>query len=350
MLRRHDHYSAYHSLRSCLIGASLTGLLALAGCGDDDSSDTGTPTDQAGTEAGSGALYLIAATVLAGDQTETYLVTSPTFDESTKLDPTNGPKLLGGVSPVVHDGSAFVPDSNGPVLLRYNVDASDRLVKVGELSFAGVGVTTISSSHIYVVDKTKAYVFDPAGLRMIVWNPSTMTLTGKQIDLAAIAAEGYRPNVILEYMGARKRGDELIAPVSWQDQDGNSRFASGLVVINHVTDEFVSADFDTRCGESMTSIEAPNGDIYFLPPAWTSTIHYFTDMHQPTCAPRVAFGDTKFDKGEPWDLSALGSGSAAAGGIPDGENGFFFASIDRALSKVSGAFGTMTSRPSSHMK
>src|SRR5688572_10954291 len=89
----------------------LLGLTAIIGCGSDDSDVTTADVD---TGAVAGPLYLIAASFLTGDQTETYLVTSTSFDETTIVDPTDGPKLLGGIVPVVRNGSVFVPDSNGP--------------------------------------------------------------------------------------------------------------------------------------------------------------------------------------------------------------------------------------------
>ena len=42
-------------------------------------------------------------------------------------------------------------------------------------------------------------------------------------------------------------------------------------------------------------------------------------------------GENSFDPSYTLDLSALGTGSAAAGAIPDGQNGFLFASVDPAL-------------------
>lgn len=323
--------------RSRLAGAVLTGFIAMttSACESDDPDDKPSVDRDDRSSRSDGAksdpLYLIASTFITGDDKETYLVTSPTFDESTKIDPTDGPKVLGGVDPVVRNQSAFVPAENGPVIVRYDLDDDDRLVKADELSFAGVGLTSITSTQIYAVSDTKAYVFDPAGARIIVWNPKTMTLAGKEIDLAEAGAKGWKPNLILEYMGPRRRGDQLIIPLSWQDQDGNSRVASGLVVVDSKNDELVATDVDERCGESMTSLEAPNGDIIFLPPAWSSTTHYFTEKKQPTCAPWIRAGETSFDDGDPLDLSALGSGSAVAGGIPDGESGFFFQAIDEAL-------------------
>jgi hypothetical protein len=306
--------------------ATLSSIAALAGCGSED--DVTSATEELAPR---GPLYLVAASFLTGDQTETYLVTSPTFDETTSIDPTDGPKLLGGIVPVAHGGSVYAPDSNGPVLVRFDVGADDKLFRGAELSFAGVGMTALNGWHVYVVSDTKGYVFDPSGPRVIVWDPSTMALTGTQIDLGSITRDGWTPNLNFEHMGPRRRGSELVVPLSWQDQDGNSRFASGVAVIDTVTDQVLSVDEDERCGEAHTSIESPNGDIYFFPPAWSSTQHYFGEQHQPTCALQLAPDQTSFDASAVLDLSALGAGSAVSSGIPDGQGGFFFTTVDEAL-------------------
>lgn len=297
-------------------------LLSIAGCGDSRTSAGGD---------GTGPLYLIATSFSAGDETETYLVTADSFDEGTTIDPTDGPKLLGGVVPLVRNGSVFVPDANGPVIVRYDVNADDKLVRGAELSFAGVGMTEIMSWHVYAISDTKAYVFDPAGPRIVVWNPSTMALAGVQIDLPTISRDGWTPNLVFDLSGPRRRGANLLIPLSWQDQDENSRFASGVLTIDTEADEVVTVDDDERCGEAYTSVEAPGGDLYFFPPDWSSTQHYFAEMHQPTCVLRVRGNETTFDETYQLDLSALGSGSAAAGAVPDGQTGIFFTTVDDAL-------------------
>lgn len=293
-----------------------------AGCGGGD--------DGGGGASYEGDLYLVATSFTSGDQTQTYFVTTDRFDTTTTIDPTNGPALLGGVVPIVHGGSVYAPDSNAPVIVRFQPDASGMLVRRGELSFAGVGMTEIMSWHVYVVSDTKGYVFDPAGLRIVVWNPSTMTLAGTEIDLADTARDGWSANLVFEHSGPQRRGDQLLIPLGWTDQDGNSRYATGALIVNTTNDSVAAVTEDTRCGESYATIVSPAGDVYFFPPDWSATPHFFADNHQPTCILRIRAGATSFDSAA-LDLSALGSGSAGAGAIPDGASGFYFTTVDPAL-------------------
>lgn len=313
----------------------LVGAIGGLGCGDDatiaplDSSVNGLEPTPATEEAT--PLYLTAALVSTGGIDETRLVLTSTFDASTVIDVNAGLSVVGPVVPVVHGGSVFLTEGNAPVLSRYDVDENDQLVQRAELSFAGVGVAEVPSWYVYIVSDTKGYVYDAAGSRLVAWDPSTMRLTGAEIDLSSTEREGFVPNLMLEFFGPRRRGAQLIVPLSWFDQDFNYRHASGFVIIDTDTDQLVTVEEDERCGEAYGSVETPNGDLYFFPSADSSAQHFLADGFQPTCLLRLPSDAIEFDAGEPWDLSALGSGSAASGVVPDGGTGFFFSTVDDAL-------------------
>lgn len=295
-----------------------------------EEADIGANRDRPGAP-NSQSLYVVATSFEAGDQRETYLVTTGRFDRATELDPTDGPKVLGGVVPIAHAGSVYVPDAGRPVIMRFAPRSNGRLEKKDELSFMGEGLNEVFSWHTFIVDDTKAYVFDQSGARLIVWNPKTMALSDKVIDLSELEREGWLPNLVFEHSGPIARGDELIIPLGWVDQDGNSRYASGALVLDVETDEVKAVLEDERCGESYATVRAGNGDIYFFPPDWSAAPHYFADKHQPTCVLRIRSGEDEFDADFSLNLSELGSGSAAAGAIPDGDEGFFFTAVDESL-------------------
>ena len=123
--------------------AALAGLATLA-CGDDarvvvDEPITPLlPSDTAGTD--SDPLYLTAALVSTGDSSETRLILTDTFDETTVIDLSSGVSVLGPVVPVVHGGAVFLTEGDAPIVRRYDVGPDRQLVRSAELSFAGVGV------------------------------------------------------------------------------------------------------------------------------------------------------------------------------------------------------------------
>jgi len=311
-------------------------LFALGGvaCGDSDTSmlpSTGTAPDETTDGESQGPLYLMGPAYFNVDDVETYLVTTATFDANTSFNPTSGAKVLGEAIPLVHDGSVFITDSRAPVIARFDVGANDQLVKVDELSFAGVGITEVTSWFVYIVSDTKGYVFDPAGRRIVVWDPSTMTLTGTQIALPELERDGWTPRLALEIFSPWRRGAELVVPIAWTGQDEEYRFANGLLVLDVEQDEVVTSAEDERCGESYMSVATPNGDRYLFPSHFSSAQHFFADQHGPTCVLRVRNGESTFDPDYQLDLSALGTGSAAIGAVPDGIGGFFFATADEQL-------------------
>ncbi|WP_437622070.1 hypothetical protein [Sorangium sp. So ce1151] len=304
---------------------ALLSLVAVASCSDDEPGDTNTGY-------GDGPLYLIATEVNAGDHFQVYLVLSPSFDASTSIDPTRGVELQGRPIPVVHNGAVYVSDPTAPTITRYVVTDGGQLAPDRTVSFASVGVQGVDGALVHVLSDEKAYLFDPASLRIIVWNPGEMKLTGAEIDLTEISREGYVPYAWLEAFNAKSRGDRLFIPVSWYDQDGNIAFGSALLTIDTSSDEVVAFSTDDRCGEAYMSIVAPSGDIYFFPSAEGSAQHYYGDgARRPSCVARVRAGADTFDPADDvLDLSALVSGRAAQGAVSDGATGFFFAAADDA--------------------
>lgn len=311
------------------------GLAALA-CSDDARVLEGeisplNPSNPAGAPGDEAPLYMTAALVSTGDSSETRLVLTDTFDENTVIDLGTGVSVLGPVVPVVHDGAVFLTEGDAPVVRRYDVGPDRQLVRTAELSFAGVGVTEVPSWNVYIVSDTKGYVYDARGSRLVAWNPSTMELSGTIIDLSLAAREGWSLQLMLEFFGPRQRGSELLLGVSWVDQDFNYRHASGLLALDVETDTVLGFSEDERCGETYGSIEAPNGDLYFFPSADSSAQHFYGEGLGPTCVLRVPSGSREFDPAEPLNLSALGSGGAASGAVPDGSTGFYFSTVDDTL-------------------
>jgi hypothetical protein len=304
----------------------LAALAAAACSGDDDSDHNGATSDE------KGALYMVATAFYTSDQVETYLTTTDSFDADTKVSVTSGTKLLGEVVPIVSDGKVYVTDEADPALIkRFEVDGRDRLAQTGELSFAGMGVTSIASWFVYFIDSEKAYLFDQAGHRIIVWNPKQMKLTGKVIELKQAERDGWLPRLALELFSVQRRGDQLLVPTAWVGQDDEYRYASGLTILDTKRDEVVAVAEDERCGEAYMSVKSKAGDYYFFPSGHSGAQHFFADGHDATCVLRVRADANAFDPDFALDLSAAGNGQAAASGVPDGDNGFFFGAADKAL-------------------
>lgn len=290
---------------------------------------TGQATE-GGASVAADPLYLVVTQIDAGsDMRQSYLNLVSSLDASTTVDATAGVEVQGYTLPVVFDGAVYVPDPLGPTLTRYTVGADDRLVAGARLSFADLGVSFVSGDAIHIVSADKAYLFDTTGLRAIVWNPTEMVRTGEQIDLAPLARDGFRPFTFLEGFNAKVRGSRLFAPVTWYDDDFKSRYGAAVMVIDTDSNSLVTVLEDDRCGDAWVSVAVPSGDLYFFPNAGNVEEHALTVTEPPpSCALRINANQEVFDPSFTLNLSALAGGAPAQGAAPDGNGGFFFATVD----------------------
>jgi hypothetical protein len=289
----------------------------------------------AGAEPTEKRVYVVARHVSTGDAWTTYLDAAvvDSLDDLEAFDALdNGIEIDGYVIPVVLNGATYVPDAVAPTITRYDLNASNQLVKGDTISFAGRGLTFVFQSHIAVVNNEKAYLFDAATQRAIIWNPASMELTGGEIDLVNEVVQGYDP-AFWPDMGRLKDG-KLIVPVNYSNADGPLR-ESNLVVIDTETDSVSKFVSDDRCQPVHVSVELDNGDVYFFPNAG-QTETFYVDVESPrppTCGLRVLEGEDEFDSDYVLELGELAGGNqtrggAAQGGFPDGRGGFYFSVLD----------------------
>jgi hypothetical protein len=300
--------------------AALVAAVATAGCGGDDGDS---PSATGGSVGEDGPAYAISAKIRTPESSLSYLSVAPGLDAETQVETRKGLEVQTSF-PHVHGGALYVPGGYGsPTITRYTLDGG-KLTRGETLSFAALGLRGVDGYNITIVSDTKAYVFDAPGLRAIAWDPSAMTLPGVEIDLSGLEREGYSAEVIGAPFAARRRGDRLLLPVGWWDQDYAPLEAAGLLVIDTASDEVVTIDEDDRCAGAFTSVELASGDIYFFQ-SWLATMTLHTaSTPKPSCALRIRAGAEEIDADGYLDLSALAGGRAANGGIPDGGEGFYF--------------------------
>lgn len=367
---------AHGSRIAQLLGGLLVSAACVAGCGDDDGgkdveATAGSPSDggaagtsaggksAGGTDAGGGKggsesvggasagaggetttpagpqVYVVAKHVSTGDAWTTYL-DAAVVDSLADLESfdalDNGLEIAGYVIPVVLNGAVYVPDAVAPTVTRYDLNDANELVKGDALSFAGEGLTYVSQSQISVVNDDKAYLFDAATQRALIWNPSTMELTGDSIDLFNDAMEGYDTWYWAD--AARLHGDKLLVPANYGKGEVEPFQESDLVVIDTKTDKVSKFVADDRCQQIAVSLPMDNGDIYFFPNAGITEAAYTNTAapRPPTCALRVPAGEDEFDDSV-LELGQLAGGDETQGGgaqgaFPDGRGGFYFAVVD----------------------
>jgi hypothetical protein len=184
----------------------------------------------------------------------------------------------------------FAAPNDSPTITRYILDDNDRLQRDQTLSFAGLGVTR--ARDYVLLSETKAYLFDYEGYRAHVWNPTTMTLSGVEIDLSAARRAERGPLWLaawrFEYI---RRGEQLLVAGGWWD-DNNGPAPYSLVLAFDTANDTVAVLEDERCVALGGSKLAANGDAYYYYLPYGVVVNEAS--HAP-CSLVIRAGETQFD-------------------------------------------------------
>src|SRR5690606_9502059 len=157
-------------MKNVLVG--LAAALAFAACGDDSPGTDAPVNDIRFTEGyvvigqADPVSYLMGVEALASGATVG-------FDDGVEI-----PGVAIGVS-FGDDPYLYVGASDAPEIVRYAL-TEQGLVEDARVSLAGAGTTSVGGyqSNLLLVSKEKAYYIDQAKDQLVVWNPTTMEVTG----------------------------------------------------------------------------------------------------------------------------------------------------------------------------
>jgi hypothetical protein len=309
---------------SVAAGALLAAIAACSSDGDRDPDET---------PVAGGNLYVGSLSVMAVDSNPaSYTAVLPEIGAETDSYLRMGIESVGYVVPSTYDGHVFMPGGATPELTKYTVDERGRFNEVGRISLAASGVTRVDKAPVIGVDMVapdKAYFYNRNSYEIMIWNPSSMELTGKVINLeAALTAgisEGWIPNVFLNYGDgfAVQRGNRLFIPVSWRNWDVPDVFlpTAGLIVIDTDNDTFVHLLRDERLADSIYTVKAASGDIYLFTGGFGVAYHRVLGNAAPGGALRLLDGSDTFDPSYYLNLdSVLGDRPASTPVLADGSN------------------------------
>jgi len=307
----------------------LTVLALLCGCSDDDDEpespgaidagqtllDAGfaqgeggsTSLDDAGPGATLGPLrYALVTQVFGASDQTSYLrlhegsLFGGSLATSGGIERAGRALVVAGVTP----GSVYYAGDKLPKVDRYDV-RNAQLASGESVSFAGVGVAGISeyAGQFVMLSPTKALYFDSRTLKVLVWNPETMTLT-KSIDVSALSLASYTPT--FSTVTAR-RGNKVFMPVGYRTPSAVPS-VTAVVVIDTESDTAKIVK-DERCGYVRDAVEADDGMWYLATEAFASALHYLNTAAAPApCLLRFDFAQERYDPGFAIDLNALAAG------------------------------------------
>ncbi|MFP2924898.1 MxcI protein [Pyxidicoccus sp. 3LG] len=305
---------------SLRVSTALLALSLFAGCDDSD--------EQA-------PLYAITAQQLVSDPVESYVVVTTEAERTASLPLDNALKVPGralGVG-IPKTGSLYVVSDESATVTRYSLNDEDRLEASGTVSFASLGVTELGEyqANFQFISETKAYYFDGATAQVVIWNPSTMTVTGNiPLDTLVI------PDTVLAFSGAVVRVDrQLIMPVGWRPETGVGITPKAGVVSIDTTTDVATIATDDRCGYTHDAAVGSDGQVYVATEAYGAAVRRVVgeEVAAP-CLLRFNPQTRAFDPTFYRSLEALVGGGTAGALIPGPQGTAYVRVLDETVAPV----------------
>lgn len=283
--------------------ATLLLSLAVGGCSGEEGAGNEGPD--------SVAQYAIPTELYSADfeSSTSYVPVAPSLDvPRIALD--DARELDGRATMAVAGDWMFLASSSAPIVERFRVSSDGSLEPDGRLSFANHGVPdffAIDEWGAVIVNPHKAYVFNGSDGSHVVWNPTTMEITG-EIPGPDIGREGYSFESI-----AIVRGSLMYRVFTLLNYDTWEFLAAPqyLAVYDVETDELVSLVEETRCPQLYSRpFVDESGDLYFSNFIWTPALSLTSD-YPKSCALRVKNGERTFDPDFRLDFADITGGREA---------------------------------------
>jgi hypothetical protein len=262
-----------------------------------------------------GSAYVLSTLLFGDEGTTGYVSVLDSLGPQT-IDNTKAREFAGAADVWVHEGAVFVTNDEAFTITKFSVEAG-ALVEQGVVSFASYGLASFGFWLNKFVSADKAYFLNGT-LEYIVWNPSSMTITGSLPLPEAESRGGFQLFTAYSDRAAVLKDGLLYQPFYWTDE---SFFlfdpASRIVVTDVATDRVVNV-IEAPCpGLDHATVDA-TGNVYFS--AWVFAPGGAAVLDQPTTCvfelpaqgePRVAFDfPSKTDGRQGGVMRAVGNGRA----------------------------------------
>jgi len=311
-------------LAASACGGDATQVIPAAGAGGSSGSPSGenppetpaperpsggptSPTDPGPVEPEAPSpLYLAASWVTNAETTNTYV---SVFDslEIDRLDFARAIEIPGFGDAWVFNGAIYVADGEAPRVGRYRLEEDGTLRREVEIDFSAYGVAGAAFWDQEFLSPTKAYLSNAANLEYVVWNPTTMEITGTVDWPEFDFAEGLEP-----FNSYTDRGGVVIDGYFYHGFYGHdetfSSFgdSSRIAVYDVATDELVST-IDVPC--PMMDVASLGDDGYIYVSGWSyMPLSVLAGYTAHNCAARIDVPERAVDPSWLIDYSQIGSG------------------------------------------
>ena len=269
---------------SSALGALLGGLCA---CSSDATNvQAEGPPDE-------GRAYVLSSLVFGDAGTTGYVSVLSSLGPQT-IDNTRAREFPGAADVWVHDGAVFVTNDESYTITKFSVEAGG-LVEQGAVSFGSYGLDSFGFWLNTFVGADKAYFLNGT-LEYIVWNPSSMTITGTLPLPEAEPRGSFQLFTAYSDRAAVLKDGLLYQPFYWTDESYFLYAPDSRIVVTDVANDSVIDVIDAPCPGLDYATADASGNVYFSP--WVYAAGGAAILDQPaTCVfelpadgePRVAF-------------------------------------------------------------
>jgi hypothetical protein len=294
------------------VGAALLG--GMMACGGDEGGSQA-PGAEAGASAA--ASYIVHTALDAPTGRLNYFVPAASLAADGTVDLSKGLEIPGVARLYAPpQGGFFAVGSSADVTItRFDLSRDGRFTETGVLSFQNQGINNLSRTVAFI-SETKAYYLDEANVRIIIWNPRDLTLTGS-IDLGVAAQPGMNTKFVR--VNYPLRAGRLYTTATWSNRSqGTLALETGLLVIDTERDTLAHYEVDTRCPGASEVVSLPSGDVYFGTGPDEVDHPQVRGRSRPACLLRVKAGEERFDPGYVLQVSDSVGGRVACDVLPSG--------------------------------
>ena len=264
------------------------------------------PSPSAPTE--SRRLYAIATVVSGPEESNMYLRVLESLEPQEDLDLTRAREFPGWSDVKVSGGKLFVSSGEGPTVTRFSVNERLELVEEGRISFAAYTQDASMYTQQFV-SETKAYLAFATN-EYVVWNPTTMTITGTITGPEIAPIDGIDPFPAQD-RGMVVRGERLYHSINWLDYE-SYRMTPGsrIVIIDTETDTIVD-ELEAPCPYLEPGTVDEAGNIYFSNWVFSPMATLVNDQAR-ACAVRIPAGSEELDPDFRLEFAAVTGGHEGA--------------------------------------
>lgn len=278
------------------------GVVAVSDQGDVSADGAVSASDASEANAGSGgrSAILVGVFVRNPDGRNVYVgavpeVPSGELDYSRFLE-------FGDVEASTHGGYVFVWDRDPATMTRLSVGDDLQLTPGPTLSFLEQGLS--GTARTVYISATRAYTLSPALDRIVVWDPSAMTITGTIEMTPPVRAPGLETSAAEGHLA----GNSVIWPLVSTNWDGEKHFqGTAVAIVDAHTGGPVRIVEDQRCVGADGAHVDEKGDFYLRAGGyWGSAAAYGPQATTTrTCVVRINAGESVFDPNYLVDMKAL---------------------------------------------